>query len=149
MSQEKFDDHLENPEAKVRSSNDLLLKAFWYIVWLEKITVARWHKSMREYVYNPDNGVKQTGSARTERRSNLRQSLVKDKITWMIFNRALKALGIKRAEIIVRYSFEEEGDNNMKEFPLTVIKPKNKPRKHNGRQNPTATETNDGGSESE
>lgn len=146
MTQKKFDYFLENPIEKVKSSNDILMKMFWYIILKERITIRRWNKSIHEYVNNPENGIRQTGNTRTEARSNLRQSLVKGKLTWMVFNRAIKALGIKRAEIIFRYSFDEDDSEVYKEFKLPILTFRGKSK--NGRKDSKPTKADDGDSRS-
>lgn len=141
MSQEKFDDALSDPMNKVKTSNDVLMKAFWYIVASEKITHARYCQSVNDFAHDERNVRRQTPTARTEMKSNLRQQLVKDRLSWKIFNRAIRAIGIVKADMVFRYSFD--GDN-MKEFTLPILTMRKTGGRNSGRTKASTVKTDDG-----
>lgn len=140
MSQEKFDDCLEDPKKKIRSTSDVLMKAFWFIIMRENFTQQKWHHAIHKFVNDKANVPSQTGMAKTFMRSNMRQSLVKDRLSWKMFTRAIKAIGIVKADIVIRYSFD--GDN-MKEIPLPVLD-STKKESSRGRKKSRTTKTDDG-----
>lgn len=145
MSQEKFDDFLENPLSKIRTTSNVLMKAFWLVMYHERFTVQRWGKCMHKWVNDPASGIRQVPSTKTEARSNLRQQLVSEKLSWRIFNRAIKAIGITKAEMVFRYTFDKDGDeNSMKEISLPILKFRGASQNGGEIQNPESIETDDG-----
>ncbi len=100
MSKEKFDAGLEDPMKMVKSSKDVLRRAAWMAIYLQRVTKIKWARTSREWLLDPGE-VEQIASKRTDMRSNLISKLISlvEPFSWKLLMRAFKALGIPKVDV--------------------------------------------------
>lgn len=99
-------------------NTNILGKIFRTILVDLNITPSAFNRLLTNYVNNPLNGVGNTTRDKTNTKSNLSKELKKEKMTWGIFEKAMRFLNPVKAEFKITLTWRKE---KVTEHSITIL----------------------------
>lgn len=93
---------LNRPDKGVQGAQNVLTR-LWRTILLElNIGNERFNGLMSTYLRDPNNGIKDDPNARANNRGNLVKELGGDRMTFQVFEKGLRVLGVKQFKLIIQ-----------------------------------------------
>ncbi len=121
MAKNKLDKILTAPDKEIHKAygtNGVWSRMFRFMLKRMNITGPRFSHLMLQYLTDRRNGVPNNKKDQTVMRGNLIKEFSLPQMTWKVFCRALRFLGIGQIEIIIRA--RDPSGKPMGDFPITV-----------------------------
>jgi len=87
---------------KTSGSNGVLSRLFRQMLWDLNINVSQFGSLLQNYVLNPHNGIPDNKKDQISARGNMAKELSKTQMTWKVFCKALRFLGIAKIDFSLK-----------------------------------------------
>ena len=92
---------LDNPLRQSRKCTSVLAKLYWLIVASYNPSISEWTRGISRYTKDVRNVPHQTAAKRTEKRTNLQNSITDENPSWLQIIRGFKVLDIRRFRVTI------------------------------------------------
>lgn len=99
-----MDQLLKQPDKgakKTAGTNGVLSRLWRTLLCLHEIEEKKWSRILDNYVSDPKNNIPNTKKDRISARGNITREFAKPQMTWKVFIKALRFLGVAKIEIVL------------------------------------------------
>lgn len=99
---------LKDQNKGIEKTENLLSRLFRTILYNLNITYPLFENDFRRYLHDPYNGVQDDPTARNNHRGNVMKELASPSMTWSVFLKGLRVLGVTEFEIVLNIRRKDE-----------------------------------------
>ena len=102
-------DILSDSNKKITEAENILSRLFRTMLYDLSIGNRIFDNLVKRYLYDPNSGIKDDPTSRNNHRGNLMKELAAADMTWRVFMKALRVIGVEEFEIVVNVKRKDTG----------------------------------------
>lgn len=108
MSEYNDSDRILNSENKeITNVTGELAFLFRKLLIQRKVSLMNWDKFMDVYLNDPTNQIPPNGKDRSSTRGNMNKALLSNNMTWKVFKKALKFIGVMKVRVEIHTTWRD------------------------------------------